>query len=365
MSGSQFPVASSTRRGQVKAVFDLLITNALVHTLDLQQPTAEAVALAGNRVVAVGRSADLARHASLTTRILDAHGRLILPGFNDSHVHFLSGGFHLSSIQLRQAASPADLTASIRRFASNLPPGRWITGGDWDHESWPASPLPTKELIDPVTPQTPVFVRRLDGHMGLANSLALRLARIDRHTPDPPGGLIVRDSRTGEPTGLLKDAAMNFVQQAIPTPSLAEKLAAAAAASGHAASLGVTSVQDVSTDADIGVYQELLRQGRLKTRIYAIYPLTRWNDLTRTGLRGGFGEPMLRLGGFKAFSDGSLGSSTALFFEPYADSPANRGLPADEMIPESAMLERVRGADQGRLASAHPCHRRPGQRPGP
>jgi predicted amidohydrolase YtcJ len=182
--------------------------------------------------------------------------------------------------------------------------------------------------------------------MALANSLALKLAGVTRATKDPPGGLIVRDPKTGEPTGILKDAAQNFVFKVIPPPSFNEKLAAARAATNHAASLGVTSVQDMSAAADVGVYQTLLDRGELKTRIHAVWPLPRWQELAATGVRAHFGNSMLRTGGLKGFSDGSLGSTTALFFEPYLDAPNTHGIPADEMFPEGAMLERVRGADR-------------------
>src|SRR5437868_1877090 len=151
---------------------DLVIINANVHTLDAQRPAAEALAVYGNRIVAVGRDADVRKLAGAHTRVIDAHGALVMPGFNDAHVHFVDGGFHLSSVSLRDASSPEEFAARIRDFAAKTPKGRWITGGDWDHERWAGAPLPTKELIDKYTPDNPVFVNRLDGHMSLANSLA-------------------------------------------------------------------------------------------------------------------------------------------------------------------------------------------------
>jgi hypothetical protein len=332
---------------------DLVIVNARVRTLDPQTPDAEAVAVYGNRIAAVGASAEVRRLAGPGTRVVDANGALVLPGFNDAHVHFLSGGFQLSSVDLRDAATPREFAERIRRFSEKLPGGRWVTGGDWDHERWPevggAAPLPTKELIDAFTPDRPVFVNRLDGHMALANSHALRLAGVTRDTPDPPGGQIVRDAKTGEPTGVLKDAAMNFVWKVVPAPGFEEKLEAARAATAHAAAHGVTSVQDMSAGNDVGVFQTLLERGELKTRVYAVSPLPDWERLGRVGVRRAFGSDMLRIGGLKAFSDGSLGSTTALFFEPYADAPNTSGLPGDEMFPEGAMLKRVQGADAAGL----------------
>ena len=328
---------------------DLIIINARVHTMDAERPQAEAVAVYGNRIVAVGSSAEIRKLASGRTRVVDAGGRLVLPGFNDSHVHFMSGGFQLSSVDLRDASTPQEFAERIRDFARKIPKGRWILGGDWDHERWPGAALPTKELIDAFTPDTPVFVNRLDGHMALANSLALKLAGVTKETKDPAGGIIVRDPKTGEPTGILKDAAQSFVYRVIPEQSFDEKLAAARAATNHAASLGVTSVQDMSAGNDVGVYQELLNRGELKTRIYADAPLPDWQRLARVGVRARFGNDMLRIGGLKGFADGSLGSTTALFFEPYLDAPNTSGIAGPEMFPEGEMLKRVLGADKAGL----------------
>ena len=328
---------------------DLIIVNALVHTMDPNQPTAEAVAIYGNRIVSVGTSKEVKRMAGTRTRVIDAQKRVVLPGFNDAHVHFLSGGFQLASVDLRDAATPQEFAERIRRFGAKLPAGRWITGGDWDHERWPDTRLPTKELIDSFTAETPVFVNRLDGHMALANSLALRLAGVTRETLDPPGGVIVRDPKTGEPTGILKDAAQSYIWKVVPPSSFDEKLTAALAATNHAAKLGVTSVQDMSAGDDVGIYQTLLDRGELKTRVYAVSPLPAWERLARTGVRAHFGSEMLRVGGLKGFADGSLGSTTALFYDPYKDAPSTSGIAGDEMFPEGVMLARVREADRAGL----------------
>ncbi|HJZ80411.1 MAG TPA: amidohydrolase family protein, partial [Pyrinomonadaceae bacterium] len=175
---------------------DLVIVNAKVHTMDRNQPAAEALAIKGNRIVAIGSSREIQKLAGSATKTIDAKGRVVLPGFNDAHVHFMSGGFQLSSVDLRDANTPQEFAERIRDFAARLPPGRWLTGGDWDHERWPEAKLPTKELIDKFTPNTPVFVNRLDGHMALANSLALKLGGVTKDTKDPDGGVIVRDPQT-------------------------------------------------------------------------------------------------------------------------------------------------------------------------
>jgi predicted amidohydrolase YtcJ len=327
---------------------DLVIVNASVHTMDELQPRAEAVAILGNRIAAVGRTAEIQALAGPKSRVLDAAGKNVFPGFNDAHVHFLSGGYSLSSVDLRDAKSPEEMARRLADYSKTVPKGRWILGGDWDHEKWPGAPLPTKEMIDAATPDNPVFVNRLDGHMALANSLALKLAGMTKDTKEPAGGVIVRDKR-GEPTGILKDAAESLVERAIPAKSFEENHAAAKAATGHAAKMGVTSLTDMSAGDDVGVYQYMLDHGELKTRIYAIRSIVSWDVLEKTGVRAAFGSDMLRIGGLKGFSDGSLGSTTAFFFEPYNDSPNTRGLLFDQMLPEGIMLKRVEGADKAGL----------------
>ena len=349
IAGLSMTMGFQSRSNNQQASPTLIILNASVHTMNAAQPTAQALALNGNRIVAVGSNDEIQRLAGESTRLIDAKGQLVLPGFNDAHVHFMSGGFQLASVDLRNANTPQEFAERLRDFAAKLPKGSWITGGDWDHERWPDAKLPTRELIDRYTPNNPVFVNRLDGHMALANSLALKLAGVTRSTKDLDGGVIVRDPTTGEPTGILKDAAQSFVWKVIPAPTFEEKLTAARAATNHAASLGVTSVQDMSAGVDSGVYQTLLDRADLKTRIYAVWPLPRWEQLAQTGVRAHFGSAMLRTGGLKGFADGSLGSTTALFFEPYRDAPNTSGIPSDEMFPDGAMLERVRGADRAGL----------------
>ncbi len=325
---------------------DLVILNASIHTMDEARPTAEAVAIAGNRIGAMGSTAEMRALAGPGTRVIDAAGKTVLPGFNDAHVHFLMGGFSLANVDLRDASSPEEVARRLGEYAKKLPKGRWILGGDWDHEKWPGAPLPTKEMIDAVTPDHPVFVNRLDGHMALANSLALKLAGVTKETKDPPGGVIVRDAKTGEPTGVLKDGAEGLVDRVVPDKTFDEKHVAAKAATEHAAQMGVTSLADMSADGDVGLYQYMLERGELKTRIYAMRSIVSWEVLAKTGVRAAFGSDRLRIGGLKGFADGSLGSSTAYFFAPYSDTPDTRGLLFDQMLPEGAMLKRVEAADK-------------------
>ena len=209
---------------------ELIIFNASVHTMDHQHPAAEALAVSHDRIAAVGSSAEIRSLAGPKTRLVDAHGKTVLPGFNDSHVHFLMGGFSLANVDLRDAKSPEEMAKRLADYAKKLPKGGWILGGDWDHEKWPGAPLPTRQMIDGATPDHPVFVNRLDGHMTLANTLALKLAGVTKDTKEVPGGVIVRDG-AGEPTGILKDAAEDLVDKVVPEKSFDEKHRAAVAAS--------------------------------------------------------------------------------------------------------------------------------------
>ncbi len=324
---------------------DLLITNAKVWTVDTSRPTAEAVAVLGQYIVAVGSNAEVAAWRGAKTRVIDAHGKLLLPGFDDAHVHFISGGTQLDYVQLNDASSREEFTRRIKEKAGTLRSGEWVLGGDWDETKWSAAALPTRQMIDSVTPTIPVFVNRYDGHMGLANSAALKLANITKDTPDPPGGAIVHDAQ-GEPTGVLKDAAMSYLDKVIPPLSHEQRLHAAKRALAHAAALGVTSVQDMNPEyTDIAVYTELRERGELTTRIYAAPLITQVDDQAKMGIRHAFGGPELRIGAVKSYADGSLGSATAYFFEPFTDQPGNYGLLSDGMQPVSLMRGRMMTAD--------------------
>jgi predicted amidohydrolase YtcJ len=285
---------------------------------------AKAVALRGDRVLAVGDGA-LTDLVGPETRVVDLEGRLVVPGFNDAHVHFLSGGFGLLSVDLRDAKDEADLARRIGEYAKTLPKGTWIQEGNWDHEAWPSTALPTRQLIDPVTAEHPVFVSRLDGHMALANSLAMRLAGITRETEDPPGGTVLRDA-SGNPIGILKDNAMELVSRVIPEASREMNLRAARAALAEAARRGVTSIQDNSSVDALPTYQELRARGELTARMYVWRYADALEPLMKAGVRTGLGDDWLRVGALKILSDGSMGSGTAAFFEPYADDPKTSGL---------------------------------------
>ncbi|HLK34853.1 MAG TPA: amidohydrolase [Terriglobales bacterium] len=338
---------------QNRPAADLIITNAKVYTVDKDQPRAEAVAVLGERIVAVGTASAVDAWRGAATRVIDAGGKLVLPGFNDAHVHFIDSGLGLTSVQLKDASSAQEFAARIGQYAAKQPKGRWILGGSWDEQRWTPPQLPTRELIDRVTPNNPVAVSRYDGHMYLANSLALKLAHISASTPDPPGGEIVRDAH-GNPSGILKDAAQMLIEAAIPPLTHQQRVETALGGLAYARSLGVTSVQEMGNPGEdlsrnIEVYKELEEEGKLTTRIYVAPMIEDWQNYARVGIRRAFGSNLLRTGAIKAYADGSLGSTTAYFFQPYSDDPSTRGLLTDEMQPLSKMRKRMIGADRAGL----------------
>lgn len=316
---------------------------------------AEALAAADGRILAVGGDAEIAALIGPNTRVIDLKGSFAMPGFIDGHVHFIEGSFRVLQVDLKLTANESEFARRISDKARSLPAGRWVLGGSWDEEDWPDAKLPTRSLIDPVTAQNPVYVGRYDGHAGLANSMALRLARITRDTPDPPGGVIVRDTKTGEPTGVLKDAAQSLVQRAIPKPTESEFEEAIRAGLAEARRVGVTSMEDMALggnetpDGSFRSEVRLLRraeaEGWLTCRFYELTPIAEWQRLAEAGLSHAMGSEWLQLGAVKAFADGSLGSRTAWMFEPYADDPGNRGLPQPLMNVPARMEEAVRRAD--------------------
>jgi hypothetical protein len=336
-------VAGCTQRESA----DLVLSNGKIWTVDGSLPVAQAVAVKGNSILAVGSADEMRKFIGRTTKVVDLHGRLLLPGFIDNHTHFIDGGFQLQNVDLRSAATEEEFAWRIGERVQRYP-GRWITGGDWDHENWPGGKLPTRELIDSLSRKTPVFVSRYDGHMALANSQVLTLAGITKDTPDPPGGMIVRDPRTGEPTGILKDEAMSLVWIHIPDHSESERLEAATAAFNHAKMRGLTSIQDISSESDVKLYSALRNQHTLTARMYCRLPIAEWKGLAAEGIRAGTGDEWVKVGSLKAFADGSLGSSTALFFAPYTSDPSTNGLPMD-ILQDGRLEQWAREADSAGL----------------
>jgi predicted amidohydrolase YtcJ len=344
---------AASASAQSKPVVDLIIQHAKVWTVDKSKPTAEAVAVLGERIVAVGTNAEVDAWRGTSTQVIDAGGKLLVPGFDDAHCHFVSGGMQLDQVDLNDADSAEEFKRRIAERARVTPKGEWILGGNWDETKWSPPDMPTHTMIDSVTAGVPMLIARYDGHVAFANETALRLAGITARTPDPPGGVIVHDSR-GNPTGVLKDAAINLIQDKIPPLTHAQRLHAAERAMHYAASLGVTSCQNMDNDdgqsyPDLEIFSELHAQGALITRLYVAPSIVDWQDQAKLGVRRAFGDPELRIGALKGYSDGSLGASTGYFFEPYTDAPGNRGIYSDEMQPPAAMRERILKADAAGL----------------
>jgi predicted amidohydrolase YtcJ len=323
---------------------DFVIRDARIWTGNPAAPWASALAVKENRIVAIGDKQAVSAYIGPGTEVIAPAG-LVLPGFIDSHVHMMPSAFELASVQLRDAKSPQEFARRIEDFAAELQVGEWVQGGTWDHQNW-GGELPHRDWIDSVTPETPVMVVRMDGHMVLANSKALELAGVNRDTADVAGGEIVRDA-DGEPTGVLKDNAMALVAQVIPPATAEQEDTALAAAMSYLASHGVTTVHDMSYDwAGLATYRRAHATNKLKTRIYASVPIFDWKRMSAEVEQHGRGDLWLRIGGVKGFMDGSLGSHTAAMFEPFSDTPDDSGFFLTE---PAAMQEMAVAADKADL----------------
>lgn len=300
---------------------DLIITDAKIWTGNMNQPWATAIAVQSDTIMAVGSNEEILKLKGGNTKVQNLKGKFVVPGFIDSHVHFLTGGFNLASVQLRDANTKEEFIRRIAEYAKTVKPGTWILGGDWDHKLW-GGVLPDKDWIDKLTPENPVFVTRLDGHMSLANSLAMKLAGIKEDVKEIKGGAIVRNS-SGKLTGIFKDNAIPLIENKIPPPSDEQTDEALIAAMNFVASKGVTSVHHMCGNLD--AIERARDHHRLITRIYAMTPIENWAALKEKITKSGRGDKWLKIGGVKGFVDGSLGSHTAAFLAPYSDAPADSG----------------------------------------
>lgn len=322
----------------------LAIVNARIWTGDEAQPWAEAIAINGEKIIHVGSSEEVRKMLTDSTKLIDAQGQMLVPGFNDSHVHFIDGGFGLSSVSLRDAKTKQEFIDRIAAFVKTVPAGTWILNGDWDHTNW-GGELPQASWIDSVSANHPVFIQRLDGHMGLANSAAMRIAKINNATADVEGGSIVR-AKNGMPEGIFKDNAMGLIGQHISDPSDELKDRALQAAMKYVAENGVTSVQSMGGWQDLEVYRRAAKKGILNTRIYSVVPLYTWKKLDEEIKKSGKGDSWLKIGGLKGFVDGSLGSHTAAFKQPFSDTPTDSGF---LVTPVKELYEQISAADKAGL----------------
>ncbi|MCX7669379.1 MAG: amidohydrolase, partial [Anaerolineae bacterium] len=305
---------------------DLILYNGNIHTMDATVPRAEAIAIAAGRVLAIGRNDEIRPLAGRAAQAVDLAGRTVTPGFTDAHLHFLSYGIGLQEIELAGIASLDEALARVAERAAITPPGQWLTGRGWDHTLWGSGAFPTRQDLDRVAPDHPVFLRRKCGHAGWANTRALELAGITADTPAPFGGAIDRDPVTGQPTGILKDAAMELIFRLFQEPSLEEATAAIKAAMPYAHRAGLVGVHTMEGAAALRAFQALHAAGELKLRVTMQIPEENLDAAIQVGLRSGFGDEWLRIGGVKIFSDGALGAATAWMLEPYEGEPENYGL---------------------------------------
>jgi hypothetical protein len=334
-----------------KEAADLVILNAKVFTVDKNSPLAEAIAIRGETIIAVGSSKKISAYvAEGTTRVIDARGRLAVPGFNDAHVHF--GPLDPDYIELRYTTDPSVITEKVKAQVARSKPGELIRGGHWEHEMFTDRKWPSRALLDEVSPENPVILSRADGHSVLVNSYVLKASGITRDTPDPFGGEIQKDPLTGEPTGIIKENAMDLIRTG---EKKAERTAAEEAertlqgyllALREARELGVTSIQ-IPGSADFGMYEKLLSEGQLTSRIDIGAPLTadtdRLNEYKELIKKYPAEANWIRFGYLKAFIDGTIGSGTALMFEPFADNPSTSGL---AMMPYDTFENMVVTADR-------------------
>ena len=325
----------------------LAFVNGKIYTVNDKQPLAESVVIENNKIIFVGSNNDAEKFIDASTEKINLQGKFMMPGFIDNHVHFLSGGFYLNGIDLRPAKSTSEFKKILKEYASTHQ-GKWITGGNWDHEAWEVKDIPTKEMVDEFTSNTPILIDRFDGHMALTNSYTLKLAGITKDTESPEGGLIVKDKNTGEPTGILKDNAISLVSKFIPASTEDEYYTALLTALDHAKQLGVTSVQDITYSNDLKAYRRAEKENKLTCRIYTRMPIESYQKLIDDEIKVPSGSDKLKMGSLKAFADGSLGSSTAWFFERYDQDTLTTGLAMD--IVTNGFLEKwAADADKNHL----------------
>jgi len=316
-----FQIASCTRTDTA----DRIYYNAKIWTGDSLNPTASVLAVKGNKILYVGN--DLSAVKAGKAEKIDLRGQMLVPGFIDNHTHFLSGGYSLTSVQLKEVTTRQSFIETIKTYCKNNPGDSWIQGGEWNNDAW-GGELPTRYWIDSVTGNHPLCIERYDGHMVLANTIALEKAHISAQTPVPFGGAILKDSK-GVLTGILKDEATNLVFNSIPEPSPKELDQYLLNASLNAVAHGVTQVHDVSSYGgwpELETYSRAYKKDSLLLRIYAFVPLKDWKKLNEYVQKNGKGDAFLRWGALKGFVDGSLGSTTAWFYDPYLDAPNTRGL---------------------------------------
>jgi predicted amidohydrolase YtcJ len=324
---------------------DLILSKGNILTVDKKNPRCEAVAIRDEKIAGVGSNLEIEGLKGPGTKIIDLKGKTVLPGFIDPHQHLLSYGITMKTwIDLSGTSWKEDICERVAERVKSFPKGRWILGRGWNEEAG-GRELPTRWDLDKVAPDNPLALKDISGHYGLANSLALKLGGVTRDTPQPKVGWIDKDSKTGEPVGILREAAMNFVWNVNPPPSYAEILEAVEMGCHRANSLGLTSVHTVGiplpqgvgyTAEELRAYLDLKLSGRLTVRTYLLIPVCRYfhkageeimlDHQIGLGLKTGFGDSLLKIGPAKIFVDGSLNARSAALYEPYSDNPSTSGM---------------------------------------
>lgn len=329
---------------------DVILSNAVIATQNPRQPIAQALAIVQGRILAAGTNGDILHLAGADTQTIDLDGRLVVPGFIDTHIHFYEYALKRQGVRLDDLTSLEELLERVRQETVDRPPSQWIMGQGWNETDWREPRMPTRQALDQAVPNHPVLLWRCDLHLAAANSAALKLANIDARTPDPPEGRIERDA-AGEPTGILRELAINLVRQAVTPPDADQVTQAFEEATRALHRRGVTGIHDIRLMADkdgagsFQTFQALDRNGRLALRTWVTLPGDRLDDIIGLGLRTGFGNNRLRVGHVKFFSDGGMGARTAWMIDPYLD--AQRGMPLMDM---AALAHDIHRADEAGLS---------------
>lgn len=321
----------------------ILYLNGTIYTMDAAQPRAQAMAIdsANGRILAMGDNDEIRRLGDRHSEQVDLHGRAVLPGFIDAHIHLLDAAYRAHYIDARGAANEDEVAEQVRQRAAQTPPGQWILGGQWDKNLWPGQQFPSKASVDAAAPAHPVALWSKDGHLLWVNSRALERAGITAETPDPAHGAILRDA-AGEPMGILQEQeATSLVYRVIGerNPALTRLLVQRILKELQRS--GITTIHDIEGSEALSLFQQLRDEGELGVRVQMILPRSMLPELRMLGLRAGFGDDMLRLGGIKIFADGTLGSQTAAMLKSFEGNPGNRGILT---LPEQEMKETVKAA---------------------
>src|SRR5712692_315042 len=326
-------------------------THGRIYTNDPEHPWAEAMAVSEGKITCIGKMDHVLTDCGGGQEGVDTlnlRGQFVMPGFNDAHVHLGMAAADELAVPLIGVSSPEEMQKRIADAATQHKPGEWITGGGWDHTTWPEIRFPNRQQLDAVAPKNPVILTHVSGHVAVANSFALKIAEIDKNTPNPPGGEIEHDA-LGEPTGMLKEgAAMSLVKVKIPDPTLEQRRRGIELVLANVAKNGVTSVQDYSAWEDFQVYARLKEEGKLTVRITEWLPFnTPLDDLQNRRAQGGTTDPWLKTGALKAFVDGAMGTRTAAMLEPYSDDSSTSGILTNDPEKLQAMaIERDRAGFQ-------------------